>query len=42
MIGEGPLMKECKEINSENVIYKGFVDNVHEYLKSARLLYLCF
>lgn len=35
MLGEGPLQDKCKEINSENVIYPGFVDNIHEYLRAA-------
>lgn len=31
-LGEGKLMGECKELSSDNMIFKGNVDNVKDYL----------
>jgi L-malate glycosyltransferase len=35
LLGDGPLLKECKKYNGEHIIVKGKVENVREFLKCA-------
>lgn len=40
MLGDGNLENECKNYESENIIFTGRVKNVNEYLLASDILYL--
>ena len=40
MIGEGPLLEECKKTANKNITFTGFISDVSSYLKDSKALIL--